>query len=52
MTRDEELMWTLLDYSAWSNLELPDVAPLSEVQTTGVWPDVDASLDGYVNIFS
>jgi hypothetical protein len=50
-TSDEDLMWTLLDYSAWSNLGLQDVAPLGEAQMTNVWPEVDTSLDGMSNPF-
>lgn len=39
-TDDEEFMWTLLDYSAWSNMDPDDVFNLSSVQPNDSWPDL------------
>lgn len=47
-TGDDELMWTLLDYSAWSNLGPDDIIPpLSPDQPVNVWPDLNMSLDEF-----
>lgn len=48
---DEDLMWTLFDYSAWSALGLEDIATIEEMQTAHAWAEMDISLDVMSNTF-
>lgn len=42
---DEDLMWTLFDYSAWSALGSQDIANIEELQAAHAWAEMDISLD-------
>ncbi|KAJ9639767.1 hypothetical protein H2204_003560 [Knufia peltigerae] len=49
-TDDEELMWTLLDYNAWSSMDPDGVRVFGENQANDSWPDMNDFCDTFPHL--